>query len=74
MMDDNENPFAQDEALQERVRQYRREQAEKAINSLSVSHFASVASAFSKDEDVNSCVICTCKFEDDDDVTELKCH
>ena len=74
MMDDNENPFARDEALQERVREYRREQADKAISNLSAGNFANVASAFKNDDEQYECVICTSPFADEENVTELKCH
>mmetsp|Transcript_14133 Transcript_14133/g.16827 ORF Transcript_14133/g.16827 Transcript_14133/m.16827 type:complete len:120 (+) Transcript_14133:486-845(+) len=38
-MNDNENPFAQDEEMQNQVREHRREQAERAMSQLNVGNY-----------------------------------
>ena len=57
-MQDNENPFAQDENMQEQVRQHRRDQAERAMGNLQSGTFANIASALYKSQGDPFCVIC----------------
>jgi len=72
-LEDNENPFAQDENTRARLRELRKEQADKAVSSLNMGNFTTVASQLVKQTSDPACVICQAEFAEHDQVVELEC-
>ena len=74
-MNDDELDALGDSAQANRIRALRRDQADRAMNNLSMGNFTNVASQMVKDDEEAQCVICYDKFtHDDDQVTELECN
>ena len=73
-LDDDELEMMGDAAFTERIREQRREQAQRAMSNLTMGNFQSVAGQIVKEDEDASCVICQEYFtERDDDVIELEC-
>ena len=61
-LSDEELDLLNDPASAERIRAQRREAADRAMQSLSVGNFTTVASSYVKEDEDASCVICCANF------------